>query len=371
MTDHKKRILVLGGYGTFGSNISRALAHDPAIELIIAGRREKKAKTFAAPLGARGIKFDIFDDIEAQFAAIQPDLVIHTVGPFQSQDYRVARAAMAAECHYLDLADARGFVAGIDALDSEAKKAGVSVITGASSVPCLTAAVLDDHLHHFSALESVHYGISAAQQTNRGVATTAAILTYVGKPFDALEEGKIKTVYGWQGFHAVTYPELGSRYFGDCDVPDLALFPQRYPALKTLRFAADNQQKLLHLGTWAFSWLVRAKLFPSLDGLAKPLLAIARLFDPLGNDKSGFHVFMGGKDDGGADIEHRFFIIARSAHGPYIPCVPAIILAKRFAAGDVPATGARACLDLIDLKAYLKALEDYDITALKEGPIYA
>ncbi|MEM7571113.1 MAG: saccharopine dehydrogenase NADP-binding domain-containing protein [Pseudomonadota bacterium] len=371
MTAERKRILILGGYGTFGSNISRALAEDPAIELIIAGRSEKKAKAFAQPLGARGIQFDIFDDVDAQLSVIRPDLIIHTVGPFQSQDYQVARAAIASGSHYLDLADARGFVAGIDALDAEAKTAGVSVITGASSVPCLTAAVLDAHLPHFSKLESVHYGISAAQQTSRGVATTAAILTYVGKPFKALEEGETKTVYGWQGFHSVDYPELGSRYFGDCDVPDLALFPRRYPGLKTLRFAAGNQQKVLHLGTWAVSWLVRTKLFPSLSRMTKPLLGIARLFDPLGNDKSGFHVFMAGKDERGADVEHRFYIIARSGHGPHIPCVPATVLAKRFAAGDVPAAGARACLDLVDLKTYLRELEPLDITPLKEGPIYA
>jgi len=37
--------------------------------------------------------------------------VIHCAGPFQSQDYRVALAAMAAGAHYLDLADGRQFVA--------------------------------------------------------------------------------------------------------------------------------------------------------------------------------------------------------------------------------------------------------------------
>ena len=49
-------------------------------------------------------------------AALRPGLVIHTVGPFQQQDFAVAQAAIAAGAHYCDLADARRFVCGIGAL---------------------------------------------------------------------------------------------------------------------------------------------------------------------------------------------------------------------------------------------------------------
>ena len=45
------RILILGGYGNFGSYVARALKDDPAITLIIAGRSLAKAQAFAAGLG--------------------------------------------------------------------------------------------------------------------------------------------------------------------------------------------------------------------------------------------------------------------------------------------------------------------------------
>jgi saccharopine dehydrogenase-like NADP-dependent oxidoreductase len=43
---------------------------------------------------------------------------VDAAGPFQGAEPRVARAAIAAGLHYVDLADARDFVAGFRALDA-------------------------------------------------------------------------------------------------------------------------------------------------------------------------------------------------------------------------------------------------------------
>ena len=130
------RVLIIGGYGNFGSFIARALARDPDIRLLIAGRSTAKAGTFIAGLGAanppEAHALDISSDPGPAIAAAAPDIVIHAVGPFQCQDYRVAEACIAAGAHYLDLADARAFVTGIGALDEKAKQAGVAIVAGAS-----------------------------------------------------------------------------------------------------------------------------------------------------------------------------------------------------------------------------------------------
>jgi hypothetical protein len=111
----------------------------------------------------------------------------------------VAEACLRHGCHYIDLADARGFVAGIERFDQEARQKVLLIVSGASSVPCLTAALIDDYRPRFASLQKVDYGISAAQQTNRGLATLSAILSYVGKPFTTLIDGRRARVYGWQG----------------------------------------------------------------------------------------------------------------------------------------------------------------------------
>ncbi len=364
------RVLLLGGTGNFGSYIARALSANSTIQLIIASRSLVRATAAAESLGAvnpaeaAAINIDS-PDLGDQIAAAHPKLIIHAVGPYQGQDHRVAKAAIAARAHYLDLADARHFVASIGELHGAAKAAGVAVIAGASSVPCLTAAFLDHYAPQFARMTGAHYGISAAQQTNRGLGTAAAVLSYVGRPFTRLEDGKPKLVFGWQGLTAVRYPELGLRLFGDCDVPDLALFPGRYPDLASLRFVAGHEIKLLHLGTWALSWLVRFGLLPPLERFGERLLRWSLLFDRLGSDRSGFHMQLDGTGKDGAPRSVRLFLIARQAHGPYIPCMPAIILARRIAGGDIPKAGARPCLDLINLNEYLNALRGFDVRLIE------
>lgn len=368
------RVLVIGGYGNFGSYIAGSLAGDASIQLLIAGRSAEKARAFAASLGAahapEGHALDIDADLAESLARVGPDVVVHTTGPFQTQDHRVARACIAQGCHYLDLADARDFVATIDRLDDEARGRDVLVVSGASSVPCLTAAVIDAYLPAFARLDSVDYGISAAQQTNRGLATASAVLSYVGKPMTMLRGGEMKTVYGWEDTHAEKYPELGWRLFGNCDIPDLAIFPQRYPTLKSMRFGAGHELKVLHIGTRMLAALVRLGLVRSLDEHAEGLLRLGFLFDRFGSGCSGFHMILTGRDHDGEPLERRFMIVARSGHGPYIPCMPAILMARRLASGEALERGAMPCIDLIDLDSYLAALEGLDISVIRD-PVHA
>ena len=363
------RVLILGGYGNFGGYAARALAGDARITLVIAGRSLARAQAFAEGLEAanpaEAAALDIAGDLAAPLAALRPGLVIHTVGPFQHQSYAVAEAAIAAGAHYCDLADARAFVGGIGALDPAAKAAGVAVITGASSVPCLTAAYLDAARSHFAMIEAVDYGITAAQQTNRGLGTASAVLSYIGRPFTRLRRGRMERVFGWQGLHSEVYPELGRRWFGHCDIPDLDLFPARYPALRDMRFSAGHEIALLHFGTWLLSWGVRLRLLPRLDRWGEGLLKASFLFDRLGSGRSGFHMRISGKGPDGAPLTRTEWLIARSGHGPNIPCMPVILLARRLAGGEAFAPGARPCLDLIGLDEYLGALAALDITAVR------
>ena len=363
------RVLILGGYGNFGGYVARALKDDPSISLVIAGRSLDKAKAFASRLEAvnpaEAAALDISRDIGPFLAERRPGLVIHTVGPFQRQSYAVAEATIAARAHYCDLADARAFVCGIGSLDDAARAGGVAVISGASSVPCLTAAYLDDAARDFARIESVDYGITAAQQTNRGSATASAVLSYVGRPFTALRDGRMQRVFGWQGLHPEFYPGLGRRWFGHCDVPDLDLFPARYPGLRWMRFGAGHESAVLHFGTWLLSWGVRIGLLPPLDRWSDALLRLSFQFDRWGSGRSGFHMRIAGRGHDGQPVTRIERIIARSGHGPNIPCVPAILIARRLAHGGSIAPGARPCLDLIRLEEYLAALSSLDIEIIR------
>ncbi|MCF6263413.1 MAG: saccharopine dehydrogenase NADP-binding domain-containing protein [Xanthomonadales bacterium] len=52
-----KRVLIIGGYGNFGSVITTMLALEGNIQVIIAGRSLQKAEQLAAELKARGGRY--------------------------------------------------------------------------------------------------------------------------------------------------------------------------------------------------------------------------------------------------------------------------------------------------------------------------
>ena len=74
------RVLILGGYGNFGSYIARSLAPEPCIQLLIAGRSRERANAFAASLNAanpaEGHAVDIASDMGAHLSNVGPDMVI-------------------------------------------------------------------------------------------------------------------------------------------------------------------------------------------------------------------------------------------------------------------------------------------------------
>jgi hypothetical protein len=365
--DNVGRILVIGGYGVFGARVCERLAREPDLEVVVAGRREDAAAAYAAEL-SRTAKAKISHavvnaetagarDIRALAAAV----LINASGPFQAQSYGLARACIGAQCHYIDLADARAFVIGITQLDHEARAAGVSVVSGASSVPGLSSAVVEAYSGEVRSLDTVDICISPGNSFDSGLATTASILGGVGKPYAALAGGRRKTVYGWQGLRRHRFPEIGVRWMSNVETPDLDLLPARYPALQTARFNAGVEVGMFHLSLWGLSWLLRAGLVRDPARLAGPLLAAKRLLRFLGSDVGGMFVALRGRDAQNEPRSIEWTLIARSGDGPYVPAIASVILTKRLMAGTGPGPGARPCFALFTLADFEAEVADLDI----------
>jgi hypothetical protein len=354
------KVLILGGYGNFGKLIARLLTRR-GIAVIIAGRDTAKAAELAASLPsglAEPATFDVTCELPRQLERLRPGIVINTCGPFQSADYDAARACIAAAVHYIDLADGRDFVTGITQLDADAKSRNVAVISGASTVPALSSAVIEHLRRRFRNIKSLVYGISPGQRTERGLATTQAILSYVGRRLKPC--AGYATRYGWQGLHVQVYPDIGKRWMSNCEIPDLDLLPAKY-GIEKIRFSAGMELSFIHLGLWLLSWGVRFKLPIDLPAHARALLTASRWFDRFGSVDGGMHVIVEGEDRSGRRMSAKWFIIARSGDGPYIPAVAPVVLVKKIIAGKPPAPGAAPCVDLIALQEYLDELNGFDI----------
>lgn len=363
----RNRILLIGAYGQFGRRIAEALKEDD-VDLLLAGRDARRAAALAARWpGARASLQPLRLDVEAtslhaDIAAAAPQVVIHTAGPFQQRDYRVAEAAIAVGAHYIDLADGRDFVVGIDRLDGIARERGVRVVSGASSVPGLSGAVVEAHLGRFGRLDAIDVAISPGNRTERGLATTRAILCYVGRPFPALVGGRRRAVHGWQSLRRVRHPATGARWLARCDVPDLDVLPLRYPHLRHCEFRAGLELRRMHFGLWLASFAVRAGLVVDLARYAEPLLRISDRWRGAGSDTGLMTVDMAGLDRDGAPLRLRWSIVARDGSGPRIPATAAVVLARRWRTTP-PEPGAGPCLDLFSLEDFLGALIDAPIEA--------
>jgi len=364
-------VIILGGRGLFGSRIARRLARERGWRVVVAGRDGAAAARLCDELGkdprTNAELVPLACDARAgtlheHVLGAEAHLVINTSGPFQGQDFSVARAALTAGAHYIDLADAREFVAAFALLDAQARACGRLAVSGASTVPGLSAAIVDRHCGEFARLDAIDIGISPGNRTPRGLATIAAILSYVGRPLPWRENGQRQEVAGWQKLHRRRYPgPAGPRWLAACDVPDLDLFPLRYPHLQTLRFRAGLELKRLHFGLWLLSWLVRARLLRGLERQAERLKAISELFLKAGSDVGAMHVELRGIDAAGDALRLVWQLVADRGDGPEIPATAAVLLARKLANGDLTAIGAMPCLGLFTLEEFMAALDGYAI----------
>jgi hypothetical protein len=349
------KVLILGGYGNFGKRIARMLTRQN-ISVIIAGRDFVKAEKLVLELPASygsAVAFDIKKELSAQFSILKPTVVINTCGPFQNNDYTVAETCIKQGINYIDLADGREFVTGICTLDTEAKKQNVAAISRASTVPGLTSAVIEHFLPEFSAIDSLKFGIAPGQKAERGLATTQAILSYVGKKLKPCPG--YKTRYGWQDLYIQSYPVIGRRLMANCEIPDLDLLPKKY-GIKKIQFSAGMENPIVHMGIWLLSWLIRLGLPLKLPNYSATLLKASNWFDSFGSADGGMHIIIDGKDASGKVLNKTWFIIALDGDGPYIPTIPAVILTKKILAGQFITTGAVPCIALVSLEEYLHEL---------------
>ena len=76
-----------------------------------------------------------------------------------------------------------------------------------------------------------------------------------------------------------------------------------------------------------------------------------RWFDRFGSDLGGMRITLRGQR-GGLQHTVHWDLTAPMLHGPEIPTLAAVLLARRFARGEAMPTGAHACLGLLTLAEF-------------------
>jgi hypothetical protein len=363
------RVLVLGGYGNFGARICRALARDPVYEIFAAGR-DPEGGTRRAGLDTRvqSVRLDIAaPGFATALATLSPEIVIHCAGPFQGQDYRVALAAIAAGAHYIDLADGREFVTRFaETVDSAARGAHVLAISGASSVPALSSAVVDRLAAQFRHLHEIQIAIAPGQRAPRGVATIASVFSYAGRPIAWRNGGTWTLAHGWQNLVRVRFAGLGMRWAAACDVPDLELFPARYAGVQTVEFRAALELPIQHIALWLAAAMRRGRIPLPMHRWAGSLNRVSSLMDRFGSERGGMLVSLGGIRSDGQVGRIEWHLTADASCGPEIPCMAALLMAHKIRIGSVSLRGAYPCMGFLSLDEFEPEFSRWSISSVIE-----
>ncbi|RMQ44846.1 Saccharopine dehydrogenase-like oxidoreductase [Pseudomonas cichorii] len=357
------RVMVVGGYGNFGSIICRHLAVVPGIELVIAGRDAQKLSAKVEALRQQsGTTVQSWCG-NAMGADLQPALVqmdiqwlIHTGGPFQGQSYAIAESCIEAGVNYCDLSDCRHFVNGIGVLDARARQAGVAIFSGCSSVPSLSSAIIDEHRHRFTRIDSIEHGISSSAKMP-GLSTIEGVLAYAGKPINQLKAGQVHAVPGWQGLTLRKMPMMGTRLLANVDVPDMDIFAARYGA-RNLSFKAGSGLILGGVANYLLALAVRVGLLRSVADWPARLHRWGTAFERFGDGKSAMFIDVRGLDHDSRPLLLTVQLTASNDKGPEIPSCAAVALMEKINRGYQPELGARACVGEITVDEYLAAINE-------------
>ncbi|WP_435489305.1 saccharopine dehydrogenase family protein [Variovorax sp. ZT4R33] len=359
-------MVVIGGYGFFGRRLVERLALQPDLHVTVAGRSLAEGQALIGQLGppskARldATELDVTSaKLPQQLERLSPGTVVLASGPFQGHDYGVALSCISVGANYIDLADARAFVVGIEAFDSRAKTAGVFVSSGASSVPALSSAAVDHLARGMTTVRTIDIGISPGNRTERGLSTVRSILSYCGKPIPM--DGNTRAI-GWSGSRRHRYPApVGGRWLSPCDVPDLALLPGRYAGAPRVQFGAGLELAFLHWGMNAMAWAAHRGFVRDWSTHARWLKAAADIFKGWGSDAGAMHVSVTGALPDGAEASRTWSLVATQGDGPYVPTLAAAALVRKLNAGGVLPAGATPCVGSLSLEDFVEEARGLNI----------
>ena len=352
------KVLIIGGYGTFGGRVAQLLADEPRLALLIAGRSLHKARSFITRYENRAVmtpvEFDRDTDVGQQISELSPDFVVDASGPFHaygSDPYRVVRASIACDAHYLDIADTSEFVCGIREFDSIAAENNVFALSGASTCVALSSAIFRRLTRDLDRVEILSGGIAPSPHFGVGYSVIQAVAHSAGKPVEAWQENGITNVYPFTDSRPFTiappgYLPLWRRTFSLVDVPDLLLAKTVAPKTENIWFGAAPVPGIYHAVLRILARAVRRGWLHSLHRLAPLMFRVMQKLS-WGEHRGGMFVEVRGQKSNGPNVTRSWHLVAEGDDGPSIPSMASAAIIRNCLNGRTPAPGARpACNDL-------------------------
>ena len=309
-TGDVKRVVVLGGLGTFGRIVAEELRKTDC-EVVVASRGPGAA-----------LRVDAEDTKSLREGLRAGDLVIDTAGPFYDRTETLVEAAIDIGFDVIDINDDLGYAERVLALKKRIDACEVRVLASASSVSAVSSCVLtlcgfDDPVRLTAFLAP-----ATKYTANRGSALS--LIRSLGNPIRVLRGGELTDVVGWSQRRSFSMPPpvgaLRGRLF---ESADSVLLPRVWSSLRDVEMFVDTNTPGLNA---VFRMASRSELLKR---------ALVRFLD-LGTLASRF---FGARAGGlGYEVEDasgavkRYSILSGST-GHYVPVSPAILAARNILEG--------------------------------------
>ncbi len=369
------KILILGGYGVFGGRLAQLLSNIENIELIVAGRNRTKAQAFC-DIQTGIAKFTPAEidraDLAEALQTLSPDVIVDASGPFQNygdDPYYTIRAAIAAGVNYLDFADGSDFVTGVSQFDEIAEKAGVFVLSGVSSFPVLTAAVIRNIGQNMD-IHSVIGGIAPSPFAGVGMNVMRAVISYAGGPITLQRNGTPTLVAGLTEsmYYTIAPPgmkPLRNIRFSLVDVPDLQVIPAEYPEINNMWMGAGPGPESLHRLLNLLAKIRATLRLPSFE-IFSPIFFWVLNHMKFGEHRGGMFIEISGTKDGTA-LTRSWHLLAEGDDGPFIPSMAIEAIIRNTLDKAPPSVGARPAIHELELNDYEKLFASRTIyTGIRE-----
>jgi lysine 6-dehydrogenase len=204
------KVIALGGAGAMGRLAAKDLAASEQVDdLVIADYDLDAAESLARELGDKctAIKVDANNPIELVEAVRGYDVALGAIGPFYKYEAAMGRACVDAGTNYVSICDDYDAAEEILELDDEAKKAGITAITGVGWTPGITNVLARKAADQLDEVDEIATSWGCHAADTAGKAVTLHYLHAVTGMIPTFINGRAINVPAGSGLEKIRFPE--------------------------------------------------------------------------------------------------------------------------------------------------------------------
>ncbi|NLC45955.1 MAG: saccharopine dehydrogenase [Firmicutes bacterium] len=358
------RVVVLGGAGDMGSRAVRVLAtKEEVTELIIADINIKAAEKLASELGKK-VKA-VYIDANKPDTLVKVmhgmDVVASAMGPFYKYEKVAVKAAMTAKVNYVSICDDYDATESILPLDEEAKKLGLSILTGLGWTPGISNILARKGADQLDEVEEINIYWAGSANDATGLAVTLhTIHIFTGKITSFINGKKVEIPAGSEKERVEFIEPLGYVDMYHLGHPEPVTLPLYIPRVKTVTLKGGLKES--YLNTLA---IIVAKLGltsttgrkQALGKVLKTLLPILEKIQKPAVPMSGIRVDIKGTLNG----KKQHLVYQAADHMDNLTGVPLAIGALMMGKGEITRKGVFAPEAAVDPDRFIEELSKRNV----------